>query len=72
MSTVSIESLVRPFQEEISLPRPYYPQGQRTPQNLKLRYGGGKGSVKKLGTSESASLTTYMERHENEKKETSG
>jgi hypothetical protein len=68
MSIVSLESIVRPAQGEQSLPRPYYQQGQRTPQNIKMRFGGGSGgSLKTLGTSESGSLTTYMQRHEVEK-----
>jgi hypothetical protein len=71
VSTITLESLVRPFQSDASFPRPYYPQGQRTPQNIKLRYGGGSGGggAKTLSTSESGSLTVYCERHEAEKTE---
>ena len=68
MAIISFESLVRPFQSETSSPRAYYPQGQRTPQNIKMRYGGGNRSgIKTLSTSESGNLTTYMHAYEVEK-----
>ncbi len=66
MTTISLEGLVRPFQGEESYPRPYYLQGQRTAQPIKLKYGGS-GSMKTLSTSESATNTKYCARHEVEK-----
>jgi hypothetical protein len=67
MTVIAIESLVRPFQDEVSYPTPYYPQGQRAPQNIKMKFGGGNGGVKTLGTAESGSVSVYCEAHQVEK-----
>lgn len=64
--SANFESLVRPFESEVSQPTPYYTPGQLTAPIIVLRYGRGGGG-KVLNTSISATTTSYCERHEVEK-----
>lgn len=65
----NFESLVRPFQSGETAPaRAYHEFGETGVPNIVMHIGrGGSGSVKTLSGSVSVSVSSYMERYENEK-----
>lgn len=64
--TNALETIVRPAQSEVSVPQSYYTPGQLGVPNVVLRLGKGGGG-KTLNGSISASVSSYVERFENEK-----
>jgi hypothetical protein len=62
-----LESIVRPAQSDVTLPQPYYTPGQIGVPNVILRLGRNGGGSKTLNGSVSISVSSYCERHENEK-----
>lgn len=63
-----LEKIVRPFQSgEKTLGQAFYTAGQLVPPNITLRYGRSGGSSKLLNTNWTFSLSSYMQRYENEK-----
>lgn len=62
------EGIVRPAQSEVALPQPYTTPGQVGVPPVKLMIGrDGGGGGKTLSGSVSISMSSYCERHENEK-----